>query len=321
MRLRENPSRSGLARRGGFTLIELLVIIAIIAALMALSASAVIKFMAVQQNSNTQTTLNKVQSVLNRQWSAAKDQAWKESMSEIVPGSNPPITVQQYIQTNLAGTDANVAGRTRVIYVKLKLRQLFPMNFNEAVNPAPLPPLPAYQKYLNQLGITGSISGLSPNFESAACLLMALQRSQSGGGADSADIGGGGSTKSFALPGGQNSIRAFADAWGQPIYFTRVPAGYPLLNPLPYPAGPPGPGEQGINDPGDPQGYLNAAGWGSSSSARLFSQLTLQPLAAQNSSYKLMPMVASGGPDKQISDPIWFSVTQAIDNDNLYSNP
>lgn len=294
---------SGCPRRG-FTLIELIVIIAIIAALMALTASAVIKYMLVQQVNNTQTTLNKVQSVLNRQWSAAKDQAWKEPI---------PTSVQSYMTsptTNLVGNDANVEGRMRVIYVKLRMRQMFPMNFNEALNPAPLPPIPGYVTYLNQLGVSSS-SGA--NYESAACLMMALQRAQSGGGVDSADLGGGGSSKAFTLPSG-NSIRAFADPWGQPIYFTRVPAGYPPLNPGSN-------GLPGINDPGDPQGYLNALGWPKTANTTLFTQLTLQPLAAQNCSYKLLPMVASSGPDQKMSDPIHFSMTQTIDNDNLYSNP
>jgi prepilin-type N-terminal cleavage/methylation domain-containing protein len=288
-------------RRVGFTLIELLVVIAIIAALMALTASAVIKFMAVQQTNNTQSTLNKVQSVLNRQWAAAKDQAWKETI---------PATVQTFIQANLAGTDANVAGRTRVIYVKLRMRQLFPMNFDEAINPAPLPAIPGYVTYLSQLGVTGSTGA---NYESAACLLMALTRAQSGGGADSADLAGGGASTSFTLPSG-NSIRALADAWQQPLYFTRVPAGYTPLNPIPYPTGSPG-----INDPGDPQGYLNAGGWPKTANTSLFTLLTLQPLAAQNCSYKLVPMVASGGPNRKLEvDATWFSGSPI---DDLFSNP
>jgi prepilin-type N-terminal cleavage/methylation domain-containing protein len=296
-------------RRPGFTLIELLVIIAIIAFLMALTASAVMKYIQVQQTNNAQQTLNQVQAVLNRAWSAEKDKAWKETI---------PPKVQQYIQANLAGNDLNATNRTRVIYVKLRMRQVFPMNFNEALNPYPLPALPAYVTYLNQLGVTQSTGA---PYESSACLYMALQRAASGGGVKTGDVGGGGATGSFALlPSRTNNIQGFADPWGQPIYFTRVPAGYRQLNPQPYP-GPPGPGEPGINDPGDPQGLLNAGGWGTSPSATTFSQLTLQPLAAQNCSYKLMPMVASGGPDKAISDTIWFSATSPVDNDNLYSNP
>lgn len=290
---------SGCKRRG-FTLIELLVVIAIIAALMALTASAVIKYMLVQQVNNTQTTLNKVQSVLNRQWAAAKDQAWKEAI---------PPNVQTYIQTNLAGTDANATVRVRVIYVKLRMRQMFPMNFSEAMNPSPLPQLQSYVTYLSELGISNTIGA---NFESSVCLLMALQRAQGGGGANSLDLGGGGSITSFTLPNGKG-ISGLADAWGQPIYFTRVPAGYTPLNPI-YPNGSPG-----INDPGDPQGYLNALGWPKTANTNLFTQLTLQPLAAQNCSFKLLPMVASSGPNRVLEvDPIHFS---GVPIDDLFSNP
>lgn len=302
-------------RRGGFTLIEMLIVITIIITLMAITASAVMKAMSAQANNNTQTTLNNVQALLNRQWSAAKDQAWKEAI---------PAGIQSQINPTLTGTDQNATARMRVIYVKLRMRQMFPMNFNEAINPSPLPPLPAYQSYLGQFGIGGSVgpSGTAAAFESSACLLMALQRAQSGGGSGAADIGGGGASAAFGLPNGQ-SIRAFTDAWGQPIYFTRVPAGYPLLNPNPYVPGSSAKssGETGINDPGDPQGLLNALGWPQTANTTLFTQLTLQPLAAQNCSFNLMPMIASGGPDKKISDPIWFSMTQLIDNDNIYSNP
>ena len=115
-------------------------VIAIIAALMALSASAVMKFMGVQQNNNTQSTLDRTQSQLGKAWSKVKDEANKRT--------DFPAAIEPWIRTNLAGNDANATGRMRVIYMKLKLRQAFPMNFNEAVNPSPLPPLQAYATYL-----------------------------------------------------------------------------------------------------------------------------------------------------------------------------
>ena len=40
--------------------------------------------------------------------------------------------------------DANASNRVRVIYIKLKQRQAFPMTFDEALNPSPLPPQPAH---------------------------------------------------------------------------------------------------------------------------------------------------------------------------------
>ncbi len=76
-----------------------MVVTVIIAALLAHGASAVLKYLSVQEVGNTQTTLNKLQSALNKQWSAAKDQALRETI---------PPSVQAL---NLAGTDANATAR------------------------------------------------------------------------------------------------------------------------------------------------------------------------------------------------------------------
>ncbi len=231
-----------------------------------------------------------------------------------------------------------------MVYVKLRMRQLFPMNFGEALgvqynNPqlaqlgispivpaSPLPPLPAYVSYLNNLGITQayvSRAAYSPQpYESAACLLMAMQRTQSGGGG-SGDVGTGGSTQSIPL-GGNQSIRAYVDAWGQPLYFTRSPGRLSV-------------GQQ--QSPGSQRRAARHQRSGRSPglteqpglvqrNTTLFTQLTLQPLAGGNCSYKLMPMLASSGPDRDNRgknpsfDPIWLSVmTPVTYNDDLFSTP
>jgi type II secretory pathway pseudopilin PulG len=328
MRRQATCNGRGSSRRGAFTLLELTVVIFIIVTLVALTSGAVIKFMAVQQTSNTRTLLDRTQAKLNTAWSAVKDQAYKDSMSETVPGTNPPVTVSQWIQANLALntgnlSDPNITGRVRVIYVKLRLRQAFPMNFTEALNPFPLPPIAAYQTNLLKLGINTSTGA---NFESSACLLMALQRAQSGGGTDVSDLAGGGATGNGPTPNG-GSIPFIADAWGQPLFFSRVPVGSIALNSNPFP-GPPGPGQPGNNDPLDPQGYLQTAGWASvngqtTAPAQLFSALTLQKLAGPNNSFNQAPMLFSGGPNKvPDADPITFAPN--VPNnlaDDLYSTP
>ena len=287
--------------RRAFTLIELLVVIAIIAALMALTASVVMKFLGSQQQANTQSTLDRTQGKLNVAWSKVKDAAWKETI---------PPAVHDWIKTNLAGTDANAEGRIRVIYVKLRLRQVFPMSFNEALNTnpvSPLPPLPAYVTYLNKLGITGNIAGLSAsdNFESSACLLMALQRGQSGAGFDPADLTAGGSTGSYAAPKG--SLPYLTDAWNQPLHFSRVPVKNYALNPGGLP-------KTGNNDPNDPQGFLQTPNWGITYGP-LFEKLTLQALATGNTSYRIAPLLCSSGPDKTLqTNPITFEPTLGSDD-------
>src|SRR5690348_4159396 len=115
MRRREIRALPGSSRRGAFTLLELTVVIFIIVTLMALSAAAVIKFMAVQQGSNTQVVLDRTQAKLNKAWSAVKDQAYKEPI---------PTNIDALIRTTLAinasnPNDPNITGRVRVIYVKL----------------------------------------------------------------------------------------------------------------------------------------------------------------------------------------------------------
>ncbi len=83
--------------------------------------------------------------------------------------------------------------------------------------------------------------------------------------------------------------------------------------------------QPGNNDPGDPQGYLQAPAWGATFGPA-FSALTLQVLATGNTSYKLAPMVASGGPNNWIKsggipplDPITFYTTPG--SGALFSTP
>src|SRR5262245_8427078 len=166
--------------RRAFTLVELLVVMTIIAVLLALSAAATLRFLGVQQSSNTKTTLTKVQGELDKQWAAVTDQARNEPI---------PPSVEASIKSTLAGSDANASRRVRVIYIKLKQRQMFPMTYGEALNPAPLPAVQTYVTYLKQRGITTATSGGPLPHESSACLLMAMQRNPAGGGVKAEDLG------------------------------------------------------------------------------------------------------------------------------------
>lgn len=265
-------NRSGELERGAFTLIELIVVIAIIAALAALTMAAALKVLESQQGNNTQSILDQTQGKLGNAWLKVKNEAYKEAI---------PAGIDSWIRTNIAGNDPNATARVRVIYVKLKLRQAFPMNFNEALNPSPLPPLPGYVSYLNNLGVTGSSNA---PYESSACLVMALQRGVSGAGINPDELGARGNT---------NGIPYVIDGWGRSIFFARFPTGCAVLNP--------NGAQTGANDPGDPQGTLNSGTWATQMplGQQLFSQLTLQQLAPASTppaSYKLAPMVASGGP-------------------------
>jgi type II secretory pathway pseudopilin PulG len=334
MRTRTRFDRSKKIQRGAYTLVELMIVVTIIIALMALAASAILKYVATQQSVNAQSTLDRAQSQLARAWSKVKDDANRSTMSEpaYTPGTSPPtpagMTVGQWIQTYLASitanpSDPNLTRRTRVIYIKLRLRQAFPMNINEALNPAPLPALQGYVQYLKNLGITSGSSSPA-SYESSACLLMALQRGVSGAGINPEELTTGGAAGSVATTSG--SLPYLTDSWGRPIYFSRVPVGSAFLNTNPYPGG----GQAGANDPLDPEGLLNTGGWASSSGtptpqAKLFVTLTQQQLAGSNSSYNQAPMLASGGPDNWVKsgtlpfDAVTFQ--SAADSGALFSKP
>jgi prepilin-type N-terminal cleavage/methylation domain-containing protein len=279
-------------KRFAFTLLELLLVIAIMAVLLTLTAGAVIHYLGSQEMSNTQTVLDRTQSVLQRQWSEVKDQAYKEQI---------PLGAQSWLLTSpsdsptplvMTGTaaDTNASGRMRVIWVKLRLRQAFPMTINEAlytptipingvVTPCPgLEPLPSYVRYLGSYGI-GMGTGFS--WESSACLLMALQRGPGGVDISTLTSGGAGGVDTDG-----HGVPVLTDAWKRPIYFSRCPWGCPTLNP----SGP----QSGLNDTLDPQGYLTDKAW-IAKCGGIFTSLTQQPVVA-GGTFALKPLVASGGP-------------------------
>jgi hypothetical protein len=144
---------------------------------------------------------------------------------------------------------------------------------------------------------------------------MALQRGVSGQGLDPSALTTGGATGAATLTQSKlippPTITYLQDAWGQPIYFSRVPVYATALNPN-------GP-QNGVNDPEDPQGYLQTPSWGTTFGAN-FTAATQQQLAPGNTSFKIAPMLASFGPDKQRQfDPVTFQPTPGADD--LFSTP
>jgi len=295
-----------MSSRSAFTLIEMLVVIAIIALLLSLSAGASIKYLDIQEKVNTQFMLDRTEAVLKNQWAQHKSQVFYEKID---------ADTHQWIAQYLAGNDPSAENRIRVIYVKLKQRQAFPMNFNEALYPplaasgspcpcAQLQPLTSYVQYLKSRGI-GISSGLS--WESSACLLMALQRGVGNTGISPEDLTRGG----FASVDVSYGVPILTDSWKNPVYFSRVPSGCPVLNP--------NGAQNGAHDPGDPQGYLQMATWGTTYGP-LFSSITQQQLAPANQSFVLKPMLASQGPQRWIGmNPTTFAVQPG--STSMFSKP
>src|SRR3954447_22448615 len=147
--------------RAGFTLIELLMVIAIIAILIALTVRGTFQVIQGQQVSNTETMMRTVNQTLEKQWAQVIADAKKET--------GIPDSVRA-----LAGGDEE---RTRVIWVKFRLMEAFPMSYSE-INSNPLYTnnyIPAGMRkfqagYLKKLN--GKTAANDPSTESIACLLM-----------------------------------------------------------------------------------------------------------------------------------------------------
>ncbi len=332
MRVQKTPKRHGPPARGAFTMLELLVVLLVIGLLVALTAGTVVRVMDSQKKSTTQVTLNKIQSQLTKQWNAYKDVYWREDAQRLYPNQ------WNYVLSSLSQNDSK---RARVIWVKLRMKQAFPATFSEALSPivlgsasVTLQPLPGYVTGLGTAGVTASDGGAC---ESAACLLLALQQSPTGGGAKAEDLAGT-SIRSFTTNNGK-TVQAFADEWGSPLQFSRWPISYARLFPggVASNGGIPG----ATNDPGDPEGTLTVATWlrvngnpsGMMTNERIaFSGLchgvpdrtvvSQQPLVTTPNSFKLVPVVVSPGPDKNLGlTPPSLAGGGGPENDNLDSLP
>jgi len=282
------------------------VVIAIIGILMSLTAAAVIVFINVQREGNTKTALSKYKTALDSQWKTEIGTANKDPLD--------PYAMQ------LAGNDAM---RARVITIKMRLTQAFPMSFEEVKGvmlpglgatssyPSgyPLPGLSVYQAYLGSLGITGSgTANDTLPYESSACLLMALQRAGNGQGVTVEALGGA-ATKLYTLPSGK-SFPYLVDGWGNPVAFCRWPTASPALVPTV--------GNNVYKDPTDPQRLLNNPTWRKDWQATFES--AFHPLPDPNQPRTLVPLIASPGRDAKLGlDPKTFAPVDATENDNLYT--
>jgi prepilin-type N-terminal cleavage/methylation domain-containing protein len=290
--------------RDGFTLAELVVSILIIALLVGLAVAAAGRYIAVSQATVTGVTIRQVYGRLHAQRATVIKAAESEDMLKSV---GP--TVLSQIQTAAGYSPSSPiqdwAARARVIYVKLRLRQEFPMTFAEALNPAPLPPKQAYAE---------AFSGLTAGhtYESAACLLRAVTRGQ-GGRAISADTFGTGSVKTFVDPSTGANIPALVDGWGTPLAFYRWPWGSSEVDSL-APAIQPGqngsaatPNGSVVRDPEDPLGLLMNMNWYATAGRSTFegwchavTNNNVTGGQAPQYAYYMVPVLVSAGPNSQL---------------------
>jgi hypothetical protein len=301
--------------------VELLLVVGIIGLIASMTVVAFLQVVVTQRRNTTAQTVKTASSLLDRQWTAVRDQAMKED----IPSSVLP-TLQ-----NWASGSSNSAALVRLMWVKMRLKQAFPTNFTEALSPSPLWAMPTYKQALTQAGASGSIP--PDPAESSVCLLLALQLGHAT--TVSEDVLGSATIADSKWSG----LSQLVDAWGQPLAFYRYPTANTELDKL-NPAAT-GPGTK-ARDPLDPTGLLMDPGWNNwtnynaQQGVYLFDQNVHSVHTGSGNTYTavsvyMVPVIVSAGPNQNLGidtppqsgnallpDPMSI-INQDAANDNIYS--
>lgn len=291
------------SQRRGFTLIELMVVIAIIGLLTALTAGAVFRYLSTQKGNVTETTLQKLDSELKKHWQKVIDDARNEDI---------PVALDSIYSCN------GDAALQRVIYIKLRLMQQFPMNFDEVMQPtaAMLPAEKAYSEFLMSYGINGSSPQTLP-YESSVCFLMALQRDRGRMSITADELG---ASIRWAKP------PYLIDGWEQPISFYRWPTASDEVDQLNTSSNQV---TRTKRDSQDPDGKLMDSSWWGGPGWTYFTQnVHAMPNSQLPSSRYLTPAIVSGGPNKRLGIDLWpthspdpMSINNATSGIAVYGAP
>jgi hypothetical protein len=210
------------------------------------------RYIGVQQKTNTEANISKLYEALKEQWDTVIRQANTE-----------PISPQAMAIANYATGSGNDA-QARIIHIKLRLKQEFPMNYTEILNPYTqanntkgwwdLDPLPSYVRALQNAGIFAGGNNPPTPAENSTCLALALSRARGGSEFNLDNLGS--NAKTIDLNTG---LVMFADGWGMPIVFYRWPTSNDELD-ASNPAGPGSP-QLTFRDPQDPTGALFNPNW------------------------------------------------------------
>jgi prepilin-type N-terminal cleavage/methylation domain-containing protein len=301
------------ADRGAFTLVELMVVIVIIAILMSIAAAAVSRILGVSQYNVSAATIRKVYPRLQSQRAAVMKAAEKEDIQTTIgsTGYQSILAAAGYNSTTPSSSIQDWAVRARVIYTKLRLRQEFPMTFVEACNTSATPsPVPAKQSYISAFATVGMTitpySGIDVNgvdYQSAACLLKAIQEGRQGSGL-SADEYGTTSVKMFTDKTSGKQVQALVDSWGTPLAYYRWPWGNTEVDALAsavqttVTGQPSSTTSSTVRDPEDPLGLLMNANWYTNSGRNTFeSWCHAVTKGSTQYAYYMIPVVVSAGPD------------------------
>jgi prepilin-type N-terminal cleavage/methylation domain-containing protein len=328
--------------RPAFTLVELMVVVALIGILAALVAAAVTRAIPAQQQRNTEMTLRKIDAMLKSHWRAVVEDAKEEFDRK----SNPALV--NWLNNNLSFLGNDMA-RAKVIWVKMRCVQQFPMNYGELFFPTGVPltlcangpvadanhPIVADSAYwrlltqrtgINPFPLNGQppkpsvIPPASPA-QAGACLLLALTAKAHKNVKHDEDYFSSGE-KADTDGDGQLEL---VDAWGKPLLFYRWPAGNPDVQALRPTTGI----AQQFPDPLDPTGKLFASFWNNNTNAATViavEQLIKHPIHQGSGQawtpypYYLIPTAVSAGMDGQLSlDQYMTPGTTGYDTDNIYS--
>lgn len=227
--------------RGGFTLIELLIVIAILAALVALTIGIIGSVRVGQQNSTTESTVKKLQVGVNQLRTAVLDEATSDK--------NP------YLPTVLAWCD-NDKDIAKAVLSYLYMKREFPQTFAEARAGLVVPgviSIPSHRAFADL-----PAGGYSAEQE-AAVLLQKIVTGKANRGT-TIDADGSFAGAEMIVPG--PNAQGYKDGFGNYIIFQRFADSTEINNP-PYVRA-----AVGQNDPLDPTGKLR--GWNNAKRTQVF---------------------------------------------------